>query len=158
MTDEEEEKYRQESRELLAQSNDVDYANLLKKINEKAKRKLPLDTTIKYATGRCYGSRGIGLILSGIIETDNGIIIARFDRPMLTKKDGGNEVHASIDVCALGRKTLELRADQGEAVIMETTLGDKDTFCKIVNNIMDYLDNRGYLIQDPRKLLGVSHE
>ena len=158
MTDEEEEKYRQESRELLAQSNDVDYANMLKKINEKAKRKFPLDTTIKYATGRCCGLRGIGLILSGIIETDNGIIIAMFDRPMRTKKGGGDEVHASIDVSALGRKTLELRADQGEAVIMETTLGDKDTFCKIVNNIMDYLDNRGYLVQDPRKLLGVSHE
>lgn len=151
---EEQKKFKAESLELLKQANDADYKAFLKKVNEKAKRNLPLDTKIEYSTGRCCGFEGIGLILSGIIRLQNQVIIARFDRPMRTKREGG-ECHACVDVFSLGRATLELEPKQGEYVIFETTIGDKDSFCKIVNSMWDYTDHRGYLVEDPHKIFGL---
>lgn len=151
---EEQKKFKAESLELLKQANDADYKAFLKKVNEKAKRNLPLDTKIEYSTGRCCGFEGIGLILSGIIRMQNQVVIARFDRPMRTKREGG-ECHACVDVFSLGRATLELEPKQGEYVIFETTIGDKDSFCKIVNSMWDYTDHRGYLVEDPHKIFGL---
>lgn len=151
---EEQKKFKAESLELLKQANDADYKAFLKKVNEKAKRNLPLDTKIEYSTGRCCGFEGIGLILSGIIRMQNQVVIARFDRPMRTKREGG-ECHACVDVFSLGRATLELEPKQGEYVIFETTIGDKDSFCKIVNSMWDYTDHRGYLVEDPHKMFGL---
>lgn len=152
---EEQKKLKEESLELLKQANDADYKAFLKKVNEKAKRNLPLDTKIEYATGRCCGFEGIGLILSGIIRLQDQVLLARFDRPMRTKREGG-ECHACVDVFSLGRgATLELEPKQGEYVIFETTIGDKDTFCKIVNSMWDFTDHRGYLVEDPHKMFGL---
>lgn len=151
---EEQKKFKEESLELLKQSNDADYNKFLKKVNEIAKRNLPLDTKIEYVTGRCCGFEGIGIILSGVIRWKTQIILARFDRPMRTKREGG-ECHACVDVFSLGRATLELEPKLGEYVIFETTLGDKDTFCKIVNSMWDFTDHRGYLVEDPHKMFGV---
>lgn len=151
---EEQKKFKEESLELLKQANDADYKAFLKKVNEKAKRNLPLDTIIEYVTGRCCGFEGIGLILSGIIRMQNQVVIAHFDRPMRTKREGG-ECHACVDVFALGRATLELEPKQGEYVIFETTIGDKDLFCKIVNSMWEYTDHRGYLVEDPHKIFGL---
>lgn len=149
MTDEE---LRQEARELLKQSNDVDYENALKEINKKANRELPLDTPIQYVTGRCWGFEGNGLILNGIIRIDDNVIIVRFDRPRRTQREGG-EVHASLDIWSFGRTTLELEPKNGEFVIEDSTIGDKETFIKYINCILDYTDHRAYLIEDPRKLV-----
>lgn len=151
---EEQKKFKDESLELLKQANDADYKAFLKKVNEKANLNLPLDTKIEYSTGRCCGFEGIGLILSGIIRLQDQVIIARFDRPMRTKREGG-ECHACVDVFGLGRATLELDSKLGEYVIFETTIGDKDSFCKIVNSMWDYTDHRGYLVEDPHKIFGV---
>ena len=152
---EEQKKFKEESLELLKQANDADYKAFLKKVNEKANINIPLDTKIEYSTGRCCGFEGIGLILSGIIRLQDQVVIARFDRPMRTKREGG-ECHACVDVFSLGRgATLELEPKQGEYVIFETTIGDKDSFCKIVNSMWDYTDHRGYLVEDPHKIFGV---
>lgn len=151
---EEQKKFKEESLELLRQSNDADYKTFLKKVNENAKRNLPLDTKVEYSTGRCCGWEGIGLILSGIIRLQNQVVIARFDRPNRTKFEGG-ECHACVDVFSLGRATLELYPKSGEYVIFETTLGDKESFCKIVNSMWDFTDHRGYLVEDPHKIFGL---
>ena len=152
---EEQKKFKEESLELLKQANDADYKAFLKKVNEKANINIPLDTKIEYSTGRCCGFEGIGLILSGIIRLQDQVVIARFDRPMRTNREGG-ECHACVDVFSLGRgATLELEPKQGEYVIFETTIGDKDSFCKIVNSMWDYTDHRGYLVEDPHKIFGV---
>ena len=103
-------------------------------------------------TGRWCGFEGIGLILGGAIETSNSIVLLRFDRPVRTQKVGG-VAHASVDVSAIKKNTFILRDTQGEFVILETTVGDKETFCKIVNNMWDITDHRGYLVKDPRELL-----
>ena len=138
--------------ELLRQSNDADYASALEKIDKKATFHVTPDTPIKYVTCRCCGFEGIGLILCGIMETSNSVVILRFDRPMRTQKVGGS-AHACIDVMSTNKETFSRCEKQGEHVIMETTLGDKDTFCKIVNNMWDITDHRGYLVSDPRELL-----
>ena len=99
---EEQKKFKEESLELLKQSNDADYKAFLKKVDEIAKRNLPLDTKIEYVTGRCCGFEGIGIILSGVIRWKDQVILARFDRPMRTKREGG-ECHACVDIFSLGR-------------------------------------------------------
>ena len=149
---EEQKAYRKESLELLKQSNDADYASTLEKIDKKAMFHVTPDTPIKYVTGRYCGWEGIGLILCGVIETSISMVLLRFDLPMRTQKVGG-EVHASVDVSAIKKNMFKLRDTQGEFVILETTVGDKETFCKIVNNMWDIADHRGYLVKDPRELL-----
>lgn len=149
MTDEE---FKKESLVLLKQSNEGDYLAALKKINEKAGRELSLDTPIELVTGYCNGFEANGLTLNGLVKIKNNVIIVRFDRPMRTKREGG-EAHASLDIYALGRCTVELEERRGEHEIMNTTLGDKETFCKIVNNMWDITDEHAYLVKDPRELL-----
>ena len=62
-------------------------------------------------------------------------------------------VERHIDVSAIKKHTFIMRETQGEFVILETTVGDKETFCKIINNMWDITDHRGYLVKDPRELL-----
>ena len=145
------EEARQEAKDLLRQSNDVDYAETMKKFDQKAGCHLPPDTPVRYATVKYNGFFTVGLKLVMLVNTKHKTLVGAFDRPMRTQREGG-EVHACIDVFGLNTVNTELDQNNGEYLIEESTLGDKDTFCKYVDAILDYDDEYGKLDKDIREL------
>lgn len=135
---------------LLKQSNNADYAAVLKKLKEKFGREMPPETPIQYTVGRMCGWSGIGHVVSGIVETPKLRAVIMF-MPGPTENDGS--VHMNTEVMSINR-TYHLNPDAGEFVLEDSTLGDKETFFKYINMIPTYLDGRGYLIKDPMELVG----
>lgn len=135
---------------LLKQSNNADYAAVLKKLKEKFGREMPPETPIQYTVGRMCGWSGIGHVVSGIVETPKLRAVIMF-MPGPTENDGS--VHMDTEVMPINR-TYHLNPDAGEFVLEDSTLGDKETFFKYINMIPTYLDGRGYLIKDPMELVG----
>lgn len=135
---------------LLKQSNNADYAAVLKKLKEKFGREMPPETPIQYTVGRMCGWSGIGHVVSGIVETPKLRAVIMF-MPGPTENDGS--VHMDTEVMSINR-TYHLNPDAGEFVLEDSTLGDKETFFKYINMIPTYLDGRGYLIKDPMELVG----
>lgn len=135
---------------LLKQSNNADYATVLKKLKEKFGREMPPETPIQYTVGRMCGWSGIGHVVSGIVETPKLRAVIMF-MPGPTENDGS--VHMDTEVMSINR-TYHLNPDAGEFVLEDSTLGDKETFFKYINMIPTYLDGRGYLIKDPMELVG----
>lgn len=135
---------------LLKQSNNADYATVLKKLKEKFGREMPPETQIQYTVGRMCGWSGIGHVVSGIVETPKLRAVIMF-MPGPTENDGS--VHMDTEVMSINR-TYHLNPDAGEFVLEDSTLGDKETFFKYINMIPTYLDGRGYLIKDPMELVG----
>ena len=139
---------------LLKQSNNADYAAVLKKLKEKFGREMPPETPIQYTVGRMCGWSGIGHVVSGIVETPKLRAVIMF-MPGPTENDGS--VHMDTEVMSINR-TYHLNPDAGEFVLEDSTLGDKETFFKYINMIPTYLDGRGYLIKDPRELVGKNEQ
>ena len=139
---------------LLKQSNSADYAAVLKKLKEKFGREMPPETPIQYTVGRMCGWSGIGHVVSGIVETPKLRAVIMF-MPGPTENDGS--VHMDTEVMSINR-TYHLNPDAGEFVLEDSTLGDKETFFKYINMIPTYLDGRGYLIKDPRELVGKNEQ
>ena len=135
---------------LLKQSNNADYAAVLKKLKEKFGREMPPETPIQYTVGRMCGWSGIGHVVSGIVETPKLRAVIMF-MPGPTENDGS--VHMDTEVMSINR-TYHLSPDAGEFVLEDSTLGDKETFFKYINMIPTYLDGRGYLIKDLMELVG----
>ena len=135
---------------LLKQSNNADYAAVLKKLKEKFGREMPPETPIQYTVGRMCGWSGIGHVVSGIVETPKLRAVIMF-MPGPTENDGS--VHMDTEVMSINR-TYHLNPDAGEFVLEDSTLGDKETFFKYINMIPTYLDGRGYLIKDLMELVG----
>jgi len=141
--------------ELLKRSNKADYLAILKKANEKAKCELPPETPIKYNVIRICGSSGIGHVLSGTVELSDGSMLAIMFRRWTQEKDC--TVHADHEVLLI-RGGYSLHPDAGEFMLEESTLGDRKTFCKYINAIPLYLDGRGYLVRNPKELVGTDKE
>lgn len=150
-------KYNQEHfRELLKRSNKADYTAILKKANEKAKCELPPETPIKYNVIRtCDMLSGIGHVLSGTVELPDGNLIAIMFRRWTKEKDG--TVHADHEVLLI-RGGYSLCPNVGEFMLEESTVGDRETFYKYINAIPLYLDGRGYLVKNPKELVGTDKE
>ena len=152
MTDEERQELSKRYHEMLLQNNDQDYADAVTTVKNKLSYEVTDDTPITYATGWCTGLDGNGFVLVGIVgdnKVEKAIIIMRGARAQT--KEG--PVHLDADIVSLNREGSIIRKDKGEIVLEKTTLGDKKTFCKYVNAIMDYTDCRGYLIRDPMGLV-----
>lgn len=135
---------------LLKQSNNADYVAVLKRIKEKFSTKMPPDTPIQYVVGRMCGWNGIGHVVVGIVETPKGRAYIMF---MHCTKEKDGKVHMDTEVMSINGN-YKLNPDAGEFVLEDSTLGDKETFFKYINMIPTYLDDRGYLIKDPRDLVG----
>lgn len=135
---------------LLKQSNNADYAAVLKKLKEKFGVEMPPETPIQYTVGRMCGFSGIGHVVAGIVETPKGRALIMF---MHWTKEKDGRVHMDTEVLSING-TYKLNPDAGEFVLEDSTLGDKETFFKYINMIPTYLDGRGYLIKDPRELVG----
>ena len=153
MTDEESQELKKRYHEMLLQNNDQDYADAVVAIKNKLSYEVTDDTPITYATGWCTGLDGRGFILTGIVGDDDKAEKAIITMRSIRAKTKEGPVHLDIDVFSLNREGSILSKDKGETVLERTTLGDKKTFCKYVNAIMDYTDWRGYLIRDPMELV-----
>ena len=138
---------------LLKQSNNADYVAILKKLKDKLGRDILPETPIKYTVSRMCGWNGIGHVIAGDIEINNSRAIVMF---MHWTKEKNGTVHMDHEVMRVSNN-YQLSKEHGEFVLEESTIGDKETFFKYINMIPTYLDGRGYLIKDPRELVG-NHE
>lgn len=134
---------------LLKQSNEADYAAVLRKLKERTGTEIPPETPIQYTVGRMCGYDGIGHVVTGIVETPKGRALILFMH--WTKKNDGS-VH--MDSVVLSIRNYKLNPDAGEFVLEDSTIGDRETFFKYINMIPTYLDDRGFLIKDPKELVG----
>lgn len=153
MTEEERQELIKRYHEMLLQNNDQDYADAVAAIKSKLSYEVTDDTPITYATGWCTGLDGRGFILIGVVGDDDKAEQAIITMRSIKAQTKEGPVHLDIEVFGRNREGSVLRKEKGETVLEKTTLGDKKTFCKYVNAIMDYTDCRGYLIHDPMELV-----
>ena len=142
----------EEVKKLLQESNEEDYKKIRSDIERRAKKPLPDNTPVYYVACKYNGFEAVGYKLSILVEFSERVIAGLFDTFTWKAKNQG-PVHALVDIMELTNGINHNNLMGTDDLIEESTLGDKETFFKYINAMVDYYNERRILCKDPKELV-----
>lgn len=142
----------EEVKKLLQESNEEDYKKIRADIERRAKKALPDNTPVYYVACKYNGFEAVGYKFSILVEFDERVIAGLFDTFAWSAKNQG-PIHAVVYTMELTNGINHNNLMATDDLIEESTLGDKETFFKYINAMVDYYNERKILCKDPKELV-----
>lgn len=142
----------EEVKVLLQESNEADYKKIRADIEKRAKKALPDNTPVYYVACKYNGFEAVGYKFSILVEFDERVIAGLFDTFTWSAKNQG-PIHAVVYTMELTNGINHNNLTTTNDLIEESTLGDKETFFKYINAMVDYYNERKILCKDPKELV-----
>ena len=142
----------EEVKALLQESNEADYKKIRTDIEKRAKKALPDNTPVYYVACKYNGFEAVGYKFSILVEFDGRVIAGLFDTFTWSAKNQG-PIHALVYTMELTNGINHNNLTATDDLIEESTLGDKETFFKYINAMVDYYNERKILCKDPKELV-----
>lgn len=142
----------EEVKALLQESNEEDYKKIRADIEKRAKKALPDNTPVYYVACKYNGFEAVGYKFSILVEFDERVIAGLFDSFGWSAKNQG-PIHALVYTMELTNGINHNNLMATDDLIEESTLGDKETFFKYINAMVDYYNERKILCKNPKELV-----
>lgn len=142
----------EEVKKLLQESNEEDYKKIRADIERRAKKALPDNTPVYYVACKYNGFEAVGYKFSILVEFDERVIAGLFDTFAWSAKNQG-PIHVVVYTMELTNGINHNNLMATDDLIEESTLGDKETFFKYINAMVDYYNERKILCKDPKELV-----
>lgn len=142
----------EEVKALLQESNEEDYKKIRADIEKRAKKTLPDNTPVYYVACKYNGFEAVGYKFSILVEFDERVIAGLFDSFGWSAKNQ-SPVHALVYTMELTNGINHNNLTATNDLIEESTLGDKETFFKYINAMVDYYNERKILCKNPKELV-----
>lgn len=132
----------EEVKKLLQENNEEDYKKIRTDIERRAKKTLPDNTPVYYVACKYNGFEAVGYKFSILVEFDERVIAGLFDTFTWSAKNQG-PIHALVDIMELTNGINHNNLMGTDDLLEESTLGDKETFFKYINAMVDgYTEHR----------------